>query len=954
MKKRLNFIFLYLKIIIFLKNIMHSLLQANKNLLDNIIIFENTNGDIYLSQNYRDTILIFGTTLSNKEQRIFYGITDGNNNEEKYIFLDEENNEYIPYIIKSIGRNENKEITNAQLGVLKTSKDTIILLIGTDDSYIEAFNLNEYTKDINIFLPSDFFISNITNKGISSLVSDYSSNFNYISSSILNNDTSKYYIAFHQYYFSTSSGDNSKIEYILSYHETFSNIKGDYMNCFGYYGSHYYFSCFYLDINNNYQINFIVEEGNKFLIEGTIQIYTPNNINDDEYYFLKGVSVKETTAAYVYYSGENNNIPTLIIKTIVFKIKNVIDFSFTDKYDDYPVVYLYDYDFNNGIKYNDLVANEMRNTYLDIFFVSTNPNKEYIIIAYLIFYTSSTTSNTELLIRYFTVKLNQYYNMNIFHGFKVINFSSISYSNRYLTIAFDFCLSDTCENLDYDKGNSALILFSYPNKTNDINIDFIEYALNYNRKYIITNLTENFVINNNIFGYSLDSFFITEMSDDYFEDDSERNGIEYTVENEGTDLHVGSFPAENSLVRIDFTNSSFEELLNKEIYIKYRIKLSPENNLTKFNSYWDKYNDTFGNISDSNSNKFESKTSIISILNISISDEMTSINCSDISCSVCLTKDLNYCLICENDNYKIINDKNYKYGKLKLCQKDVNSEISNEFIDSTEISTTEVSQNKYKYSMLEDMMNNKYIYIDLSNEEIKIIYEEIKNYMREKYDGKEIILNSNNVKIQISSLDSQKNSKNFSNIDLLECGEKLKSKYCKNENDSLIMLKFDIKKENEKSTYVEFEIYDHYIKTKLDLNECLDDFIFIDIPISFDSNIELLYDLLAKSGYNLFNENNSFYNDICTKYTTENGTDILIYDRRMDIYQSTINISLCQEGCQFQSYEINSKKAKCQCSIKSDFNSINKLDLSDIKFDSNEMVEEFKKVLYNSNFRVLK
>jgi hypothetical protein len=138
-------------------------------------------------------------------------------------------------------------------------------------------------------------------------------------------------------------------------------------------------------------------------------------------------------------------------------------------------------------------------------------------------------------------------------------------------------------------------------------------------------------------------------------------------------------------------------------------------------------------------------------------------------------------------------------------------------------------------------MNDKYIDLDLSNEEIKDIYEEIKNYIKENYDGKEIIINTNNVKIQISNLDEQKNSKNLSNIDLGECGEELKSKYCKKEDDSIIVLKFDIKKENENSTYVGFELYDPYLKSKIDLSECSQDFFFLDIPIELEPDIEVLY-----------------------------------------------------------------------------------------------------------------
>ena len=140
------------------------------------------------------------------------------------------------------------------------------------------------------------------------------------------------------------------------------------------------------------------------------------------------------------------------------------------------------------------------------------------------------------------------------------------------------------------------------------------------------------------------------------------------------------------------------------------------------------------------------------------------------------------------------------------------------------------------------------------------------------------------MKIQISNIDVQKYSEELSNIDLGECGEILKKKYCKKENDSLIMMKFDIKPENETSTYVQYEIFEPLSSIFLDLKECSKNKISIDVPIELDPEIEGLYQWLMESGYNLFDSNDTFYNDICSTFTTQNGTDILLYDRRKDIY----------------------------------------------------------------------
>ena len=65
-----------------------------------------------------------------------------------------------------------------------------------------------------------------------------------------------------------------------------------------------------------------------------------------------------------------------------------------------------------------------------------------------------------------------------------------------------------------------------------------------------------------------------------------------------------------------------------------------------------------------------------------------------------------------------------------------------------------------------------------------------------------------------------------------------------------------------------------------------------------------------------------------------------------------INISLCQEGCELQSYDKVTKKAKCECPIQD--SKIENIELSELKFDKNKMISEFQKILDNSNFRVLK
>ena len=61
-----------------------------------------------------------------------------------------------------------------------------------------------------------------------------------------------------------------------------------------------------------------------------------------------------------------------------------------------------------------------------------------------------------------------------------------------------------------------------------------------------------------------------------------------------------------------------------------------------------------------------------------------------------------------------------------------------------------------------------------------------------------------------------------------------------------------------------------------------------------------IYSTLKDLGYNLFDINSPFYQDICTPYKSSNGTDVLLSDR-VDYYYNN-NETLCQSNCQFSHY----------------------------------------------------
>ena len=97
----------------------------------------------------------------------------------------------------------------------------------------------------------------------------------------------------------------------------------------------------------------------------------------------------------------------------------------------------------------------------------------------------------------------------------------------------------------------------------------------------------------------------------------------------------------------------------------------------------------------------------------------------------------------------------------------------------------------------------------------------------------------------------------------------------------------------------------------------------MNIPVNIDETKLFKYD-----------PNSDFYKDNCFSYTTENGTDIILNDRKQEFANN--NLSLCENNCNYTGYDTNNKQSTCDCNIK------NKMDLiSDIIENPNKLSNNF-------------
>ena len=224
-------------------------------------------------------------------------------------------------------------------------------------------------------------------------------------------------------------------------------------------------------------------------------------------------------------------------------------------------------------------------------------------------------------------------------------------------------------------------------------------------------------------------------------------------------------------------------------------------------------------------------------------------------------------------------------------------------------------------------------------------------------NGKSITKTDNNVTIQITTGENEMAclkegicDENQSVIDLSECEILLRNKYHIGKNVTLIYLK---SQNNSNKTYeknIQYEVYEPINKTKLDLSICQNTSVDIYIPIKLTKKTQRSYDSLKNSGYDLFNLNDPFYLQICTPYKSENGTDVLLEDRKNDYYYSSINETTCQSNCHNFQYLSDSKFLKCECSITNET-----IDTTDYKkFEPKKFYNAFYDILKYSNYKVLR
>jgi len=283
-----------------------------------------------------------------------------------------------------------------------------------------------------------------------------------------------------------------------------------------------------------------------------------------------------------------------------------------------------------------------------------------------------------------------------------------------------------------------------------------------------------------------------------------------------------------------------------------------------------------------------------------------------INCKLKCYNDCNYYYFFDENNEYCCTETNKcpsKYNKLITEKKKCVNNCTNDDIYIYEL-------NGICYNSTE-LLNGLYIVNNGNNnpEEKDIIISNIRELIKGGIDSimlnisdgenKGIIIKDSDIVYQIIPTTVQNNSikDNISTIYLGECEKKLKKQNNISENESLLIFKMDIYKEGSSIPIVEYEVYDSKTKNQLNLSICNDTKIEILIPVIIEEN-----------NINKYNSSDDYYNDICYTYTTESGTDIILTDRKNEFINN--NMTICETKCEYEGYELDFKKAKCECEVK--------------------------------------
>ena len=946
-------------------------------------------GDIYYRYmnfaSYSNRDMVVETTCFPKEhRRMFYGLKANG----RPFFKDKSNNKETPYYSINVEKDDFIKFESVgiiiKLSSIENNGKEYYFSISKLECNAELFDFEDdkvYTKSVDSFTTLRSLTS-LRSTLIPLLNSSINLEYYYLfgfsaTSGSSSSDPHKIFLQKHKFEsLNTFETTNTFTwQYIASEEDAF----GLQTSCFE--TSNGLINCFYLTKKDYNYFYHIVKYTNEFTDK--IEITFLSHI-EDENTFLKCIHLKDEIGVYAYYTHSHN----LFYPAFFFMEFDSDSNSF--------LYYITDFEISKHSFLNNLLINDLiKLTESKIVFSSVIEDKTIVYIILI-----SIFGDKKIKIRYYPLKIYETHHLKVLFDLRLHNY------NNFIALGLSLCPTDECL-FDNNTHYSTLMILNYPNST-DETLYLDDYLFNNNNitiDNIEIDLKENLKFENNIFGYIFLNTSIINIigcGDYKF----------YFSTNEEAEIKQGENLEGDKKIKIKYKGNDnfFPLLLNCQIEYSF-IATEPD-----LNNY-DNYTESIEGENDLGFFEKENYTGRSSYYNIKLTQELShacqDMNCDLCYKNIndhCITCNFNFntsenseksfkqCFPPETDliteqttesltegkteslteritnifteKETFLNEKVTAISTEKTTENvnDETTEITNQtFTEAITQKPTEVATEKTTEELINKNKCSKEVIILneckeglIYEEQINDVYDGIKDtYLKNNYTGSNTlnntIIQTQNVIFQVSTVKDQKNSENqnVSNIDLGICEEKLRSFYTFDEDESLIIIKVDTKSEDLTQTFVQYEIYNPRDLTSLDLSICKGVQININTPVVIDNITSNLYDKLKESGYNLFDENDTFYTDICSTYTTENGTDLILSDRKTIIFSNNGNKTLCQSGCEFESYNSNTKKASCKCIPQLNESEVSLNSVSN-KFEIRNIADSFLITLKYSNFFVMK
>ena len=925
------------------------------------------------------------TAFPGENKRYFYGLK----NDGRPFFTDKNTHEETPrYVIETNSQNKNKY--ESQAIIIKSSENgddngkEYFLSVSKLDAYAELFDFNKdkiHYKSLKGFTGMDYIN---THRHSFFSYKNSSNNYYYIFGFTNGNDPQNKNINFQEHIFNSIN----LFESTTSYSDNLQTVNNGYGKMISSFKTPrgLIISFFLIKTDKIYYNIRKYEEDFSYPIDFQFE----NTIDNDEVYY-KCVHLKGEIGAFSYYQMKNM-VPYPIIMFKEFNIEeNQFKNYLSSKYENSEIL-LNQKKFYPPAIINDLIKMNDKK----ICFSAVGTDKDFLYIVLINIF-----GNNLVKIRFYSLPMFSLYKFKVLFDLRIHNY------NNFLAVGTSYCPNQQCDDNNNDH-YSALIIFSYPNSL-DTEFNLENYLFDNNNvtfNHVEIDLKKYLIFQNNIFGYILNNVRIREILNcgDYkffLSTDEDIPILGYYNLNKDENIIIkykgegNVYPILNCIVKYSFIATE-PDLNNYDIYPE--IKFGDEDNDELFEKF-----------------QYEGRVSnfAIKMNNILTSDCPNNCDlCLYSNKEYCITCKYNYSLTIENEITtkicyenqilttvpttisttvpttipisitSITNENIFNEYSSNINSNDDNESITNKIIDkSSEEEKNEVSEEseknesseivegtdteklsifeeteKIKRCTIDDILNNKCQKEVVTDKQIKELNTRIKEtYLNEEYNRKNNIIITENVVFQVTKLNNQTfpNFTEASTIDLGECQQKLKDFYKIPEEESLIIYKTDIKTSDLIHSYIQYEIYNPIKLERLNLSICYDSKITINSKINLDESTISLYNSLMNSGYNLFDQNTPFYKDICSTYTSQNGTDMTLTDRRNEFFFNSANFSLCQTGCELKEFNSFTKYIKCDCQPQIDeIEAL--LGSSEEKFIMEMVKDSIFTTIKNSNLLILK